>query len=245
MRLKLFLAYLLILVALPAHAWMGPVMCGGGVAAATCTTPSGTILAEGFEGCATNCGSGCTQTYTVGGTGSKDCSATTPASAPTGSCDNSGRFYPTAAKSYIYWDNGSALTYPFTVTFPLYIDSVGSFTNYQASNLFKAADDTHDYDDGVGGVKIALADSKWYMLVSGGSGGPSYAVEVPLQTWVTIKVTYAATAAESKIQCTSGCSSSTEYTWTRASADARYIWIGPYGGAVNTIDMYIPYAVIN
>lgn len=46
MRLKLFIASLLLLVALPAHAWMGPVIAGGGVAAKSCAVDSALWIDE-------------------------------------------------------------------------------------------------------------------------------------------------------------------------------------------------------
>jgi hypothetical protein len=212
-----------------------------GVPVAGCTSASGTIFAEGFETTAANCTGG-SNTWSI--TGSFDCHTASPASAPAGVCDYSGYSASANSTNYILYNHGSAYTYPLVITIPMYITTLTIGSDYNGRTLFRSSNANSGY--GSSYLTVAKAGGVYYLFPDGASSG-TYTVIAPTNTWFVMKLTLAATAANSKWQCTSGCNDSTEYGYTRQNENTQYLRLGPEfdGGAGDAATVYYGYIVIN
>lgn len=225
-------------------AWMGVTMVGGGGVAAGCSTPSGTVMSEGFESCSADFSSGCDETWILNGDSATG-NETLTGSPPTGSCSK-GLLSDTSGESgeRVYWDNGSAIDYSttnVTIEFSLYINSATIDSNQNIVLLSWSGTNT-----GSPGTPafISLRNNggvSWQIYAYGGS--ISTLLTVTLETWYIVTLHLNTTAASSYIKLDSGA----ENNFTRADVSGRYLVIGSLQNesATEAVSFEIGYVTIN
>jgi hypothetical protein len=232
---------------------------GGGVAGVVaCSTPSGSIVSEGFGEGSTACYSGatgddatCSLTWTVSGD-SVTWHHTLQAGSPTGSCtyglnsntanESTERIYYDTVTTYAAATN---LDLEFSIYFNSYAVDAGAFIQLISWGALNT---------GATGYNVTFAlynvTGTYQIGLYGASG--STKVTVSTATWYTVKIHLDATAASSYFQVTGGgsttCDTASECTFSRSNAaDNRYLVIGSLSGegTGESVDYEIGYITLN
>lgn len=245
MKRLLLLSLAFVLLCFPADLYArGASACAGaGGAAAACTTPTGSILSEGFNSTPDNTWvkpitqEGHTVTY----------GTDLPAGDPTGSCAKGVRIVvtSTANRERIYWDRGSALDSSagsFDVEFSILFNSFNIATNDELYLAIWSA----DTEGGSYPFRLILKnDAGTYKIYSATSTKST----VVINTWYVVKLHADTTTTNSYIQVTGGgltaCDTASECTFTSGDVDGRYMVFGKGGYDTDYADFYIGYVKIN
>lgn len=180
----------------------------------TCSTPTtGNILNEGFEG------TGYENSGYWESSGTVDPDHTHSGTPPTNSCAQALQVVASGSSSYIQKDLGSALTYPVTVAFSMYLDSA---TIAQYDSLDILASWTGTWGTGPGNLRVMNMSSGTpeYILRHIGSVN-SANIPIDLDTWYDVEITYASTESSSSITV-----GSTTEGFTRNSNAMQIIRLG-------------------
>lgn len=211
------------------------VLSSGGAAA--CTPTTGSIANFGFEtanygGEGGVCGSAPCWTETVGAGGSINNHQTLADSPPTGSCTYGLEVnMANATTTYTIWDKGSTLDRSTStdIVCQMQVNANTMNTNFNAVSLMHwhtNSSQPYNRSLGLGAIDIFVNGATTYLRGSG-AGNSGLVTITPGTTWLTLQLHLDATAASSYFKCVSGCSSSTNQTFTRNdTADGRYLILG-------------------
>ena len=212
---------------------------------AYCATPNnGDVLDEGFLGA--NDGYDNTS-WTESGTGTINQDATLSGSPPSSSCSEGLNIVASETTSSSTWDNGSSIAAATNIDIicEIYVDSVALDVS-GAVNIIHWDNDTSTSNYGPGLVQVYNYAGVYALRGVGASNATI--IPITVDTWLTVKMHLDTTDSSSYLQCTSGCSDSTEHSFIRRDTDGRYFRLGPADallGSGESLDIEYGYCYVN